>query len=278
MVLRHHLFCAFLLGYNNFMNFDQKPFRTIGYNPQSLSADRLEDVLIELRNFDVALLAGTQIKGDVEGGLPYEVAKLHGRVRVDAGWFKDPSVNKACGCSISLGGKFRKNHIEKIWVPPMTRGRGLAVRVRKGRLLFIALVLYFPVRPRSAAQRPGYFATVARLARWAGEIEKENNCVCIAYADVNDGMGATRGEYEKQIRCEGSAAIKEGNETLEHLKNGAGQLFREFLDGAGMLATNTFQDGEAATWFRGKSKSTIDFLGVPEALFQAASSWGTLFK
>ena len=277
MVSRLHVFCAFLLGYQIMKNFDQKPFRVIGYNPQSLSADRLEDVATELRNFDVALLAGTQIKGNIDGGLPYEVARLHGRVRVDAGWFKDPGFNKSCGCSILLGWKFRKI-IENIWAPPMPRGRGLAVRVRKGKLLFIALVVYFPVRPKNAAQRQGYFASVARLAKWAKEIEKENDCFCIAYADVNDGMGAEKGEYERVIRCENSSAVKRGNETLEHLQNGAGQLFREFLDGAGMLATNTFQNGETATWFRGRSKSTIDFLGLPEALFEAASSWGTLFR
>ena len=173
MVPRHHLLCAFLLGYDRIMNFHQKPFRVIGYIPQSVSAVRPEDVALELRNFDLALLAGTQIRGSTaEGGLPYEVARLHGRVRVDAGWCKDPGVNKSCGCSIFLGGKFRKNHIDKIWVPPMSRGRGVAARIRKGKLLFIALVVYFPVRPRCAAQRPGYFATVARLARLAKEVEK----------------------------------------------------------------------------------------------------------
>ena len=91
-------------------------------------------------------------------------------------------------------------------------------------------------------------------------------------------MGAKRGEYERLARCENSSAIKNGKETLEHLENGAGQLFREFLDGAGMLATNTFQNSERTTWFRGRSTSTIDFLGLPKTLFQAASSWGTLFR
>ena len=165
MVPRHHVFCAFLLGYQT-MNSDHKPFRVIGYNPQSLSADRLEDVATELRNFDVALLAGTQIKGNIEGGLPYEVARLHGRARVDAGWFKDPGVNKSCGCSILLGGKFRRNHIEKIWAPPLSRGRDLAVRVRKGKLLFIALVVYFPVRPKKC----GTEARLLCLGCKAGEM------------------------------------------------------------------------------------------------------------
>ena len=253
---------------------EELPLRVLTYNPLSLSgADRSEDVVQELRNFDVVGFPGTQRHRGQEA---LERVCINGRIMIEAGWKKAPGTNRSAGCGLLLGRRFKEKHVVRAWVAPETvAGRGVACRFRSSYVDLLPVVVYFPPKPGSAAQMPSYLGVVKRPIKWVDEIlaTASVGCTPCIMVDLNDGMG---------IRLEGGAwqrvetnAVGARGARNERCRGGAGEMMRELLEKHGMAAANTFGD-TSDTCYGDGSSSLVDYVCLPEVLVGAMRSAGPL--
>eukprot|EP00959_Pyramimonas_sp_CCMP1952_P394064 8256838-Pyramimonas_sp.AAC.1 len=211
--------------------------RLLGWNPQSCTGERLEEVVAETSNFDLILLAGTQAAERRQQRHGSIVTKRHvlGRCVLEAPFGPSaPLSNVSAGCSVILGKGLQEKHVMQVWASPSElKGRCLAVRVKRGRCDLCAVSLYFPPKPSSLQQRAQYLRTVKALCAWLRDVlaSLPLRTTPIVYCDANDGIGIAVGGSSVETRVVQAAS-------QERLRRGAGESLREVLEPHDMFAAN----------------------------------------
>ena len=130
---------------------DRATYKTVlSWNVMSLQSDfRVDEISRKFKNVVALLVQGTARRAWLSEQHHVQQAPFH--TVVHFGWFRRPSVNKACGVAIFLHKAcFPEKCISRI--RPMEDaylGRGGAVYVQCGVSLICFLSLYFPCRPQA---------------------------------------------------------------------------------------------------------------------------------
>ena len=124
----------------------------VTYNPLLLTApDRLEDISQELYAAEVVGLPGTRLRATK---LAFVTHKLRAQnvskhLALHWGWSAAPFSNRSAGCSLLIGGRFRKSNVRATFSPPAAlRGRGGAARITQGSVDFLVVLLYYQPPPQ----------------------------------------------------------------------------------------------------------------------------------
>ena len=222
----------------------------------------------ELGWADLVGLMGTQ--RSAAGGAAVQTYRVAGRQVIDAGYQRGKFSDRATGCMVMLGKRWKQNDSKGTWAAPLDiGGRGLAVRLRSGWADVKLIVVYFPPRPTLAVKRAAYLKTCENLADWIDSMllacaGRTTPFMCV---DCNDGMGRSPDGTWLDVQ-----AVKEQSATKEALAGGAGELLRRTLDRHGLAAANA-QGEKEATWYGAAGEPTmIDFVAAPAGLLAGEAS------
>ena len=258
------------------------PLKIAGYNPLSASvAERREDIVAELSNFDVICLNGTGIpKGRFN--IIGDAQQIGDFRALHTGWQKSSMSNKSCGASIFWGKRFKKAKMHPtLELSGLPQGRAIASRAQGKYYDLTVISAYFPPVPNSAAELATYRQCCELIVSWITKVIKDtpNASTPILFSDVNDGIGkqlisSLAGREVLEIETK---VVHPRAKRVEKVEGGAGSLIRPMLEHFEMVSMSSWLD-DRDTYFGNHSSSLIDHIFAPAALATGIRSSGPLMR
>lgn len=168
--------------------------RMLGLNLQNAAPVRLAYICSRTKNYDAVLLAGAQRRDRI--GTCILWSRSEGRWLLEVPYVAGAYTNRSIDCAVLVWPRYGKKVVVDAWQPPLTtRGRGLALRARKGPLDECYTVLRFPSQPRRADVVPNDLAAVKTFIGCVRKVWSAlpARCLNLFYTVVNDGVGLRRG-------------------------------------------------------------------------------------
>ena len=222
-----------------------------------------------MKDFDIITLTGTKYKHQPYLNEPFSKRKSGNSVMLDAGYGPGRYTNNHTGIGFLINNRILKesNLVEKGAISGDARGRAAYVRFKAKGGDFAFLGAYFPPKPSIKKDRPRYLKTCELVANYLSEVicNLPSGCTPFISVDLNDGIGRTKGGTKYDYNE--TTVILEHASRLEKYENGAGAMFRQVCEAAGLVA-HTANHDDRNTWFSGdgRTSSLIDYIVGPALL------------
>ena len=225
--------------------------RVVSYNPMLLIQSRRALDISEELSADLIRLQGTRSRFVPRPGVGdrYTVRRHPRHWELSWGWQNTRHSNRSAGCSIFVKTRrWRERDLCQVYsTPAVLQGRVGGARLRTGRSDVAMLVAYFPPKPSQ---------------------QKEWRCTPFVATDLNTQLGIEAGRHEPRWTPEvGTRGASIEDETAT--------MFRSVLKQHRLIAINTHFD-DRYTFYNssGSGRSRIDFVCMPQELFEAVSHAG----
>ena len=163
------------------------------------SLERLEEIAIATKGFDMRVLVGTGNRASNEEP-PQGFARqsVLDKVALHAGHGTGPHTNKSAGITFMFGGGksiFQEQSlVQARTLKGTAKGRGAMIRFKATGVDIAFIGAYYPPTPTSKEQQQIYLRTCDKITEWLNEVISNlpSQCLPLLHLDLNDGMGQTR--------------------------------------------------------------------------------------